>query len=78
VLGVPAEIVIELAEPADACPEPLPPVVQAAIATPMIETPRTSALAATTRFLLFFNLKIHIFKALLRMPASQAVGKLAV
>ena len=34
-LGVPAEIVIDVAEPAWAWPEPLPPVVQAATATPI-------------------------------------------
>ena len=56
-LGVPAEIVIEVAEPAVACPEPLPPVVHAAIATPTTEPAIARIATAVKRFLVFFNLK---------------------
>jgi hypothetical protein len=60
VLGVPAEIVIEAAVPAEAWPEPLPPVVHAAIATPMTETAITSARMTTARVFLLPVLSVRI------------------
>jgi hypothetical protein len=45
--------------PADAWPDPLPPVVQAAIATPIVEPPIKSARTRTVRFLLLANLKVR-------------------
>src|SRR6186997_1155785 len=51
-LGVPAEIVIDAAVPADAWPDPLPPVVHAAIATPMA---LNAKIAIPTRRILFFR-----------------------
>ena len=57
-LGVPAEIVIGVAEPAEAWPDPVPPVVHAAIATPMTETAIARTAITAARFLLlFFNLE---------------------
>jgi len=45
-------------------PEPLPPVVHAAIATPMTEPAIARTAITATRFLLlFFNLKIRTAKS---------------
>jgi hypothetical protein len=52
VLGVPAEIVIDVAVPAEAWPDPLPPVVQAAIATPIAVADK-ARIARITSFFLF-------------------------
>ena len=60
-LGVPAEIVIEVAEPAEACPEPLPPVVHAATATPMTD-PATTRTATMVKRFLFLARKIRTLK----------------
>ena len=78
-LGVPAEIVIEVAEPAEAWPDPVPPVVHAAIATPITETAIARIAITAARFLLlFFKLKIRTVNVLLGSPASASrFGKLA-
>ena len=51
-LGVPAEIVIDVAVPAEAWPDPLPPVVHAAIATPMAVADK-ARIVRTSSFFLF-------------------------
>ena len=72
-LGVPAEIVIEAAVPAEAWPEPLPPVVHAAIATPMTEPAITSARTTTARVFLLPILSVRIFQSLhQRLPSGYA------
>lgn len=72
-LGVPAEIVIEAAVPACACPEPLPPVVQAAIATATTEPAiAKTATAINFRFLLA---KTRISRDLQRALSPAWFGK---
>jgi hypothetical protein len=54
-LGVPAEIVSEAADPACAWPEPVPPEVQAATATPITDAATTRATTAVSLFRFFAN-----------------------